>query len=144
MASKDLPSHLAERLPIYCHWFSIAIYNAYVSLQKQVDDREATLTALGYTYKLDDVERCSRRISRAVHCYNRRASSFNLSGRGVWASGLLRASELTYTSQLVNALGPLVFPDPSTGCILHQMPTRKRLDTTGNPELADGYCCMMN
>ena len=45
--------------------------------------------------------------------------------------GKMRAFELTYTVQFASTL---TFPDPSSGRILHQMPTRKREIATGNPE----------
>ena len=143
MASKDLPTHLVQEIPIYGHWLSIKIYREYLSLQEQVQRQQDTLIAFGYKYKCEDVIKCAYRISRAVNCYKKREASASLSGRGIWASELLRASELTYTAQLVNRLEKLVFPDPSSGCIFHQMPTRKRPDTSGNPELADGYCCCL-
>ena len=126
---------------MYSHPICVDIYNEYLSIKKQVKEKKTKLSAFGYDFEIEEVQRCSNDIQCALDTYQKREESFNLSGRGVMASGLLRASELTYTARLVNILGPLAFPDPNVGCILHQMPTRKREVATGNPELADGYCC---
>lgn len=143
VALKELPSSFFQKLPLYGHWFAIEIYNQYLNVEEQIKNKVEEVQIWDYKFKLADLTKCSQGISKAIMAYENRGESFNHQSRGIWSSGLLRSSEVTYTAQVSHFLGAVTFPDPYAGAILHQMPTRKQPNTTGNPELADGYAALI-
>lgn len=141
VANVDLSASQFVQLPLYGHWFALEIYKQYLCVQEQVQSGANEIKIWDYKYTKDCLQTCSKGIKAAADCYNKRGRIHNTSGRGVWASERLRASELTYTGQIAHHLGTVIFPNPNDGMVVHQMPTRK---TSGNPEIADGVACRLH
>lgn len=116
------------------------MYNKYLAVRKQIEEKVENVVAWSYTAPLSTVQKHSLAIERALFMFKQRMASNNIPGRGFMSSASIRGSEIAYTAQLARILDRLAFPDPFVGAFLHQAPTRNRL---GNPELADLYAAGM-
>lgn len=137
-AAKDLPAGFRIKMPLYGHWFAIDINNQYLAAVEQINSNKEDITVWDSTFKLSDLKKCCEGIQRTIDAYVKRddPSTYLSASRGLWASQSLRSSEISYTAGFSHFFGAITFPDPYTGAMLHQMPTRKQ---EGRPEMADGY-----
>ena len=65
-------------------------------------------------------------------------------GRGIMASSPLRTQEMTFSCLFARALDRFLFERDNFGAVLHQVPSRKRDNTSGPSEMADIYIVPMN
>lgn len=128
-----------ENRPIYHHWFSLAVYEAYLSATKQLGPIYTTISL--------KIGSSTRTITRSKLEYVVKATRFAASlptcpetpGFGILSSSAICSQELTFSSLCARALDRFFFDDESEGACLHQGPVRKRAGVQGPPEACDVY-----
>lgn len=140
MQSKNPLPTLFRVTPTFFHWFTISLYNVYLSAQQQyernTDDIQLQVDDKDYIIKRSQLESTVRAIKVAVNLSCSCDTSF-----GFYSSDSICKQELTMSCLVARELDRLIFKDElfRNGACLHQAPVRKRDNVQGNPEASDVY-----
>lgn len=145
-AKRSLNTRQFSCLPIYCHWFAIALYDVYTyakSVLDKIEDEindDSTITlelhGIEYTIHLSDLGRAHEAIKSACASLNH-----PLEVRGIMSSVELAEIEQTYTMRFARELDQFLFAkEPSKGACYHQAPSRCRLSDSRTCEQCDISC----
>lgn len=122
-------------MPVYSHWFSLALYNVACSFKDQLAENKEV-----YTVSLEGVncELDCHALDWASELIRKAATSGQERGtHGMISTPSLALCETTLSTVVSVALNQLCFKNSYSGFIVHQGPVRKKPKTQGNPDTAD-------
>lgn len=137
VAKKKSKGDIFDEMPIFSHWFALALYEVYLQAKQQLSTQvdELTLKIENNSYKIprDLLTKASDIIRNAATMKDEDEEELS----GIRASKSLCQSEPSYSMLVSSALDKLCFGLSFDASIEHQGPVRKKRRTSGNPDTAD-------
>ena len=141
VARKSSPGDVLLEVPVYNHYFGLALYDLLQTFTQQIgrgaQGLSATFRRVSHHLPRDHLDKASDMIQRAAAFHS--AGDVTCS-HGILSTKALQMSEMSYTAVYSVALDRLVFGDSQfgdKGMVAHQGPVRKKSRMQGNPECSD-------
>lgn len=137
VARKKSKDDIFDQMPIFSHWFGLALYEVYIQAKQQLSANadELTLKIENNSYNIcrNLLETTSAKIRKAAEMGDGDHKEYF----GIRASEALCRSEPAFSLVVSFALNTLCFHEFRNAGIQHQGPIRKKRKTCGNPDIAD-------